>query len=84
MVRRPELAAAIASLEQVDARILGVVLNMAQPSDSDRYGYRYAYEYYGSGKPGVGAGPTAATFAGPPGDPATSAAAPARAIEPIS
>ena len=49
VVRRPELAAAIASLEQVDARILGVVLNKAQPSDGDRYGYRYSYQYYGSG-----------------------------------
>ena len=27
-----------------------MVLNKAQPSDSDRYGYRYSYQYYGPGE----------------------------------
>ena len=86
MVRRPELAAAIASLEQVDARILGVVLNKAQPADSGRYGYRYSYDYYGA-RDGKTSAPTEAlpTFAAPPRhDPAPPAAAPARAIGPVA
>ena len=86
VVRRPELAAAIASLEQVDARILGVVLNKAQPADSGRYGYRYSYDYYGA-RDGKTSAPTEAlpTFAAPPRhDPAPPAAAPARAIGPVA
>jgi capsular exopolysaccharide synthesis family protein len=81
VVRRPELAAAIASLEQVDARILGVVLNMAQPSDSDRYGYRYSYQYYGSGEAKAPAQPEPVAQVA---EPATAGGRriPARAIRP--
>ena len=81
VVRRPELAAAIASLEQVDARILGVVLNMAQPSDSDRYGYRYSYQYYGPGEAKTPAQPEPVAQVA---EPATAGGRriPARAIRP--
>lgn len=43
-VRRPELASALASLEQVDARVLGVVLNKVRAKANDQYGYRYNYQ----------------------------------------
>ena len=43
-VQRGELEAAIDSLDRVDARVLGIVLNMVQQADSARYAYRYSYE----------------------------------------
>lgn len=42
-VKRPELANALASLERVDARVLGLVLNRVRERDADTYGYRYTY-----------------------------------------
>jgi succinoglycan biosynthesis transport protein ExoP len=45
VVRRPELGAALASLDHVDARVLGLVLNKVQKEDEDRYGYGYEYTY---------------------------------------
>lgn len=43
-VRRPELAGALANLEQVDARVLGVLLNRVRAKSADQYGYRYNYQ----------------------------------------
>lgn len=43
-VRRGELEAAIDSLDRVEARVLGIVLNMVQQADSARYAYWYSYE----------------------------------------
>lgn len=42
-VTRPELATAIASLEAVDASILGVVLNRLRASELGHYGYHHYY-----------------------------------------
>ncbi len=43
-VTRPELATAIASLEAVDASILGLVLNRLKASELGHYGYHHYYE----------------------------------------
>ncbi len=40
-VKRPELGNALASLERVDARVLGLVLNRVRERDADTYGYTY-------------------------------------------
>ena len=45
IVRRPELGAALESLDHVDTRVLGLVLNKVQKEDEDRYGYGYEYIY---------------------------------------
>jgi capsular exopolysaccharide synthesis family protein len=45
IVRRPELGAALDSLDHVDTRVLGLVLNKVQKEDEDRYGYGYEYTY---------------------------------------
>jgi polysaccharide biosynthesis transport protein len=45
LVRRAELGAALASLDHVDTRVLGLVLNKVQKEDEDRYGYGYEYKY---------------------------------------
>ena len=45
IVRRPELGAALESLDDVDTRVLGLVLNKVQKEDEDRYGYGYEYTY---------------------------------------
>ena len=45
IVRRPELGAALESLDHVDTRVLGLVLNKVQKEDEDRYGYGYEYTY---------------------------------------
>lgn len=44
VVRRAELGAALDSLDQVEARVLGLVLNKVTPDDEDRYGYAYRYD----------------------------------------
>jgi Mrp family chromosome partitioning ATPase len=44
-VRRAELGAALVSLDHVDTRVLGLVLNRVQKEDEDRYGYGYEYRY---------------------------------------
>ena len=50
VVRRPELASALESLDRVDARVLGVVLNKVQKQDEDHYGYGYhSYDQLDSG-----------------------------------
>lgn len=50
-VRRPQLAAALATLKAVDARILGLVLNKIRRDDEDRYSYGYSYRQgYGHGE----------------------------------
>jgi Mrp family chromosome partitioning ATPase len=41
IVRRPELGAALESLDHVDTRVLGLVLNKVQKEDEDRYGSGY-------------------------------------------
>ena len=43
-VKRPELGNALASLERVDARVLGLLLNRVRERDADTYGYRYTSE----------------------------------------
>lgn len=43
-VRRPELTGALASLEQVNARVLGILLNKVRAKANDQYGYRYNYQ----------------------------------------
>lgn len=43
--RRDQLAAAVASLAQVDARLLGTVLNMVPAKGPDGVGYGYGYGY---------------------------------------
>jgi len=43
VVRRGELDAALATLDQVDARVLGLVLNKVLRDDEERYGYSYQY-----------------------------------------
>ncbi len=45
VVRRAELGAALESLERVDTRVLGLVLNMIQKEDEDHYGYGYSHKY---------------------------------------
>ena len=45
IVRRPELGAALESLDHVDTRVLGLVLNKVQKEDEDRYGYGYTHIY---------------------------------------
>jgi succinoglycan biosynthesis transport protein ExoP len=45
IVRRPELGSALESLDHVDTRVLGLVLNKVQKEDEDRYGYGYEYTY---------------------------------------
>jgi len=45
IVRRHELGAALKSLDDVDTRVLGLVLNKVQKVDEDRYGYGYEYTY---------------------------------------
>jgi Mrp family chromosome partitioning ATPase len=45
IVRRPELGAALESLDHVDTRVLGLVLNKVQKEDEDRYGYGYEHTY---------------------------------------
>ncbi len=46
IVRRAELAAAVDSLDQVDTRVLGLVLNKVQKEDEDHYyGYSYSHKY---------------------------------------
>ena len=45
IVRRQELGAALKSLDDVDTRVLGLVLNKVQKVDEDRYGYGYEYTY---------------------------------------
>lgn len=50
--RQPQLARAIADLENIGARVLGTVLTMAQYKDPASYGYGYGYGYghqYGDG-----------------------------------
>ena len=51
VVRRPELASALESLDHVDTRVLGLVLNKVQKQDEDHYGYGYqhSYEQFDSG-----------------------------------
>lgn len=46
-LQKQQLRASLESLEQVDAHVLGIVLNKAQRKDRDRY----AYEYYRSEDP---------------------------------
>ena len=41
IVRRHELGAALKSLDDVETRVLGLVLNKVQKEDEDRYGYGY-------------------------------------------
>ena len=62
---REQLALAMESLRQVDARLLGTVLNFV-PTRKRGYGYRYGgyygygyYGYYGYGGYGTGAAPSA-------------------------
>ena len=62
---REQLAIAMESLRQVDARLLGTVLNFV-PTRKRGYGYRYGgyygygyYGYYGYGGYGTGAAPAA-------------------------
>jgi succinoglycan biosynthesis transport protein ExoP len=45
IVRRHELGAALKSLDDVDTRVLGLVLNKVQKEDEDRYGYGYKHTY---------------------------------------
>ena len=45
IVRRNELGAALKSLDDVDTRVLGLVLNRVQKADEDRYGYGYEHTY---------------------------------------
>lgn len=45
-VTRPELATAIASLESVEASILGLVLNRLRASELGHYGYHHYYEQH--------------------------------------
>lgn len=45
IVRRPELDAALASLDRVETRVLGLVLNKVQKTDEDAYGYGYSYQH---------------------------------------
>lgn len=44
VVRRGELDAALNTLDQVDARVLGLVLNKVQLDDESLYGYGYRYD----------------------------------------
>lgn len=44
-VHKQQLRTALQTLETVDARVLGIVLNRAQHSRSQRYSYRYAGSY---------------------------------------
>ena len=44
VVRRGELDAALNTLDQVDARVLGLVLNKVQLDDEALYGYGYRYD----------------------------------------
>ncbi|MCM3661331.1 polysaccharide biosynthesis tyrosine autokinase [Georgenia satyanarayanai] len=48
-LQKQQLRASLESLEQVDAHVLGIVLNKAQRKDRDRY----AYEYYSSDDPSL-------------------------------
>lgn len=48
-LQKQQLRASLESLEQVDAHVLGIVLNKAQRKDRDRY----AYEYYSSEDPAL-------------------------------
>lgn len=45
VVRRPELEAALQSLDRVEARVLGLVINKMQKQDEDHYGYGYGYQH---------------------------------------
>ena len=45
VVKRPELANALQSLERVDAQVLGIVLNRIEVKDSDTYSYSYRHTY---------------------------------------
>lgn len=49
VANKAQLASALQTLERVEARILGIVLNKVHLSDQDGYGYGYGYSYeYGS------------------------------------
>jgi len=45
VVRRPELASALESLDRVNTRVLGLVINKVQKQDEDHYGYGYQRTY---------------------------------------
>ncbi len=45
IVRRPELEKSLESLDRVDTRVLGLVLNKVQKQDEDHYGYGYEHAY---------------------------------------
>ena len=45
IVKRPELATALQSLERVEGRVLGIALNKMQKQDEDGYGYGYEHTY---------------------------------------
>ncbi len=44
-VKRPELSNALAALDQVDARVLGLLLGKVRARDAAAYGYKYSYGY---------------------------------------
>lgn len=44
VVKRSELVASLDSLDRVEARVLGLVLNRIKREDEDRYGYAYRYD----------------------------------------
>lgn len=46
-VKAPELARSLGSLEQLDARVLGVVLNRVRAQSSEQESYRYRYHAHG-------------------------------------
>lgn len=45
VVRRPELEKSLESLDRVETRVLGLVLNKVQKQDEDHYGYGYEHAY---------------------------------------
>lgn len=46
-VRQPQLRESLSTLEDVDAHVFGMVLNMVKIDRSSRYSYRYNYKYSG-------------------------------------
>lgn len=43
-VRKPQLGSALDSLEQVEARVLGVVMNKVRSDSTGQYSYHYSYQ----------------------------------------
>lgn len=54
VVRRQELETALTTLDRVESRVLGLVLNMVERQDRSGYGYGYDDQYgYGNTDPGA-------------------------------